>query len=103
MWATISSSMWAAERTWPQLTLVAWVRLDRLGAPYQSLLHTDGWNQGPLWPGPLDHHENAPVMRLALFGNTLEPGSESKEGLSRFAHAPCCPSKAAGLHLATVL
>ena len=31
------------EQTWPQLTLAAWVRLDQLGALYQSLLHADGW------------------------------------------------------------
>jgi hypothetical protein len=32
------------DHDWPQLTLAAWVRMDRLGAPYQSLLHTDGWD-----------------------------------------------------------
>ncbi len=32
------------DREWPQLTLAAWVRLDRLGEPYQSLIHTDGWS-----------------------------------------------------------
>jgi hypothetical protein len=31
---------------WPRITLAAWVRLDRIGEPYQSLYHTDGWEAG---------------------------------------------------------
>lgn len=34
------------EKAWPQVTLMAWVRLDRMGEPYQSLYHTDGWSSG---------------------------------------------------------
>lgn len=67
------------EQEWSQLTLAAWVRLDRLGAPYQSLLHTDGWGndkEGQVhWM--VTRHT---TMRLALFGNTLAAGSREKEG-----------------------
>lgn len=62
---------------WPQLTLAAWVRLDQLGAPYQSLLHTDGWENSPgqvHWM--VTRHT---TMRLALFGNTLAPGADEQE------------------------
>lgn len=33
-----------SDRDWPPITLAAWVRIERLDAPYQSLLHTDGRN-----------------------------------------------------------
>jgi hypothetical protein len=65
------------DRAYPQLTLAAWVRLDRLGAPYQSLLHTDGWNRTP---GQVHWMvtKNA-TMRLALSRNTMPPGAEDTE------------------------
>jgi hypothetical protein len=65
------------DRAYPQLTLAAWVRLDRLGAPYQSLLHTDGWNRTP---GQVHWMviKNA-TMRLALSRNTMAPGSIDTE------------------------
>lgn len=61
-------------RPWPQLTLAAWVRLDRLGAPYQSLFHTDGWS-GEL-PGQVHWMINGnATMRFALRDTLLAPGS----------------------------
>jgi hypothetical protein len=64
-------------RDYPQLTLAAWVRLDRLGAPYQSLLHTDGWNRVP---GQVHWMvTRTATMRLALSRNTMAPGSEETE------------------------
>jgi ferric-dicitrate binding protein FerR (iron transport regulator) len=65
------------DRPYPQMTLAAWVRLDRLGAPYQSLLHTDGWNRTP---GQVHWMvtKNA-TMRLALSRNTMAPGSVETE------------------------
>lgn len=66
-------------RAWPRLTLAAWVRLDRLGAPYQSLLHTDGWREDR--PGQVHWMiTRRTTMRLALRGNTLPPGAEETEG-----------------------
>lgn len=67
------------DHAWPQLTLAAWVRLDRLGAPYQSLLHTDGWskNKSGQVHWMVTRHM---TMRLALFGNTLSPDSREREG-----------------------
>lgn len=61
---------------WPQLTLAAWVRLDRLGEPYQSLYHTDGWgsfldsSKRSLKAGQIHWMivENT-AMRLAIYGN----------------------------------
>ena len=67
------------DREWPHLTLAAWVRLDRLGAPYQSLIHTDGWNRNN--PGQVHWMINRnTTMRLALFGNTLAPDADEREG-----------------------
>ena len=58
------------EQEWPLLTLAAWVRLDHLGAPYQSLLHTDGWDASK--PGQVHWMvTRQSVQRLALFGNRL--------------------------------
>lgn len=58
------------EHAWPQLTLAAWVRLDHLGATFQSLLHTDGWDASKL--GQVHWMVTRPsVQRLALFGNRL--------------------------------
>lgn len=34
----------AGDRTWKQVTLAAWVRIDRIGESFQSLYHTDRWN-----------------------------------------------------------
>lgn len=32
------------DKSWPQLTFAAWVRLDKVVNRFQSLYHTDGWN-----------------------------------------------------------
>lgn len=64
---------------WPQLTLCAWVRLDRLGAPFQSLYHTDGWtgqNRGQVHWMIID----SGVMRLALQGLVLGPEAGEQHG-----------------------
>lgn len=65
---------------WPRLTIAAWVRLDRLGEPFQSLFHTDGWNAQN--PGQVHWMiVDSGVMRMALPGIVL--GSEATE---RFCH-----------------
>ncbi|UUO05775.1 FecR domain-containing protein [Blastopirellula sp. J2-11] len=67
------------EHLWPQLTLAAWVRLDHLGEPYQSLLHTDDWNKKN--DGQVHWMVNRhTTMRLALQGNTMAPGIVNHEG-----------------------
>lgn len=87
-------------RDWPQLTLAAWVRLDRLGAPYQSLLHTDGWEASK--PGQVHWMVTRhATMRLALRGNTLAAGSDETEG-SPDSRTPVLPELGRWLHLATV-
>jgi hypothetical protein len=87
-------------REWPQLTLAAWVRIDRLGAPYQSLLHTDGWDNNH--PGQVHWMiTHATVMRLALFGNTLAPGSDETNGYPD-SRLPVLPEQGRWVHLATV-
>ena len=64
------------DAAWPQLTIAAWVRLDRLGAPYQSLYHTDDWTNRK--PGQVHWMiAQAGVMRLALA--TLQIAPESIE------------------------
>jgi len=88
------------DHQWPQLTLAAWVRLDRLGAPFQSLLHTDGWNETKLgqvhWM--VTRHT---TMRLALYGNTLAPGSVEPD-IFPDSRTPVLPEQGRWIHLATV-
>ncbi|MHB1079946.1 MAG: LamG-like jellyroll fold domain-containing protein [Prosthecobacter sp.] len=88
------------DRDWPQLTLAAWVRIDRLGAPYQSLLHTDGWSGNN--PGQVHWIINRDTtMRLALIGNTLAPGSTERQGHPD-SRTPVLPEQGRWVHLATV-
>ncbi|MBX3731831.1 MAG: FecR domain-containing protein [Verrucomicrobiae bacterium] len=88
------------DRVWPQLTLAAWVRLDRLGAPFQSLLHTDGWNTSN--PGQVHWMvTHDATMRLALFDNTLAPGSNEFSGFPN-SRTPVLPEQGRWVHLATV-
>jgi len=88
------------DREWPQLTLAAWVRLDRLGAPFQSVLHTDGWNQDS--PGQVHWMVTRhTTMRLALRGNSLSADSEEKE-LYPDSKTSVLPEQRRWVHLATV-
>jgi hypothetical protein len=88
------------DRHWPQLTLAAWVRLDRLGAPFQSLFHTDGWSENN--PGQVHWMvTKATTMRLALIGNTLAPGSEEFSGYPN-SLTPVLPEQGRWVHLAAV-
>ena len=87
-------------REWPQLTLAAWVRLDRLGAPYQSLLHTDGWSENN--PGQVHWMvTKATTMRLALIGNKLPPGSDEVDNYPD-SRRPVLPEQGRWVHLVTV-
>lgn len=88
------------DREWSQLTLAAWVRLDRLGSPYQSLLHTDGWDQNK--PGQVHWMvTKQTTMRLALDGNTLAPGSDELEDFPD-SRTPVLPEQGRWVHLVTV-
>lgn len=88
------------DREWPQLTLAAWVRLDQLGAPYQSLLHTDGWDNQR--PGQVHWMvTKLTTMRLALRGNTLAPGSDEQE-MFPDSKTSVLPDQGRWVHLATV-
>jgi hypothetical protein len=87
-------------RDWPQLTLAAWVRLDRLGAPYQSLLHTDGWSQEN--PGQVHWMINGDAtMRLALRSNELDPSADERHGYPD-SRTPVLPERGRWVHLAVV-
>lgn len=86
------------DRDWLQLTLAAWVRLDRLGAPYQSLFHTDGWSEDN--PGQVHWMINGDAtMRLALRGNELAPGSGELHGYPD-SLTPVLPERGRWVHLA---
>jgi len=88
------------DREWPQLTLAAWVRLDRLGAPYQSLLHTDDWSASK--PGQVHWMVTGnTTMRLALFGNTLAPGSDERDHYPD-SQTPVLPEQGRWVYLAAV-
>lgn len=65
--------------TWPRLTLAAWVRLDSLGEPYQSLYHTDGWEADN--PGQVHWMlTRSGVIRLALRGLVLAADAIERDG-----------------------
>ncbi|WP_437185329.1 LamG-like jellyroll fold domain-containing protein [Planctomicrobium sp. SH668] len=61
----------AEGQTFNQLTLAAWVRLDRFGDLYQSLLHTDGWSNPQAFGQIHWMVTEKRQMRLALFGNDM--------------------------------
>ncbi|MGK0185148.1 MAG: ferric-dicitrate binding protein FerR (iron transport regulator) [Verrucomicrobiales bacterium] len=86
------------EQDWPQLTLAAWVRLDRLGAPYQSLFHADGWDNENFG---LTHWmvNEATTMRFATWGNVLSGGGEKPYPDS---HTPVLADQGRWVHLAVV-
>jgi len=64
---------------WPRLSLAAWVRIDRLGQPYQSLYHTDGWEDDR--PGQVHWMITQDcVMRLALKQMELADGAVERHG-----------------------
>lgn len=88
------------ERTWPRLTLAAWVRLDQLGALYQSLLHADGWEEDDFG---LVHWmvNDATTMRFAMSGNILAPGSAETQAYPD-SRTPVAPDQGRWVHLATV-
>jgi catechol 2,3-dioxygenase-like lactoylglutathione lyase family enzyme len=89
-----------AAADWPQLTLAAWVRLDRLGAPYQSLYHTDGWakeNPGQVHWMIVD----SGVMRLALQGWQLAAGAVERHGHPE-SRTPVLGTEGRWMHLAVV-
>lgn len=88
------------ERAWPKLTLATWVRIDRLGEPYQSLYHTDGWNEDKA--GQVHWMINRDTtMRLALKHNTLAPGSMEQQGFPE-SRTPVLPEQGRWVHLAVV-
>jgi hypothetical protein len=89
-----------AGRELAQLTLAAWVRIDRLGEPYQSLYHTDGWSAET--PGQVHWMlTQATTMRLALRGNTVAPNSSDKHGFPD-SRSPVLPERGRWVHLVTV-
>jgi len=88
------------ERAWPQLTLAAWVRLDHLGEPFHSLLHTDGWEttkKGQVhWMVT-----RLTTMRLALRDNKLAPDERPNEGFPD-SKTSVLPEQGRWVHLAAV-
>jgi ferric-dicitrate binding protein FerR (iron transport regulator) len=89
-----------SDRAWPQLTLAAWVRIDQLGAPYQSLLHTDGWSKNN--PGQVHWMiTQTSTMRLALIGNVLAPEAHELQGHPD-SLTPVLPEQGRWVHLVTV-
>lgn len=90
------------DRDWPQLTLAAWVRLDHVGSPYQSLYHTDGWNKGN--PGQVHWMINRDTtMRLALQQNTLLSAPQGRAPYpDSDAKMPVAPEQGRWVHLAVV-
>ena len=85
---------------WPQLTVAAWVRLDRLGELYQSLYHTDGWSKEN--PGQVHWMiVDSGVMRLALQGWKL-----ADDAVERHEHpesrTPVLGTEGRWMHLAVV-
>ncbi len=81
-------------RAWPQLTLAAWVRLDRVGGErLQSLLHTDGWKRNE--PGMI-HWQ---VSKLGTMWLMIFPGLK---GNVTEAATPALPDQGRWTHLVSV-
>ena len=92
--------MWAATANGRSSRSPHGCGIDRLGAPYQSLLHTDGWSKNN--PGQVHWMVTRnTTMRLALFGNTLAPGSDEREAFPD-SRTPVLPEQGRWVHLATV-
>lgn len=88
------------ERLWPQLTLAAWVRLDHLGEPFHSLLHTDGWEDTK--KGQVHWMvTRLTTMRLALRDNKMDPEEQSHEGFPD-SETSVLPEQGRWVHLAAV-
>lgn len=88
------------ERLWPQLTLAAWVRLDQLGEPYHSLLHTDGWENTK--KGQVHWMVTGlTTMRLALRDNTLASEERAHHGFPD-SQTSVLPEQGRWVHLAAV-
>ena len=88
------------QQIWPQLTLAAWVRLDRLGAPYQPLLHANGWDNEHF--GLVHWMVNkATTMRFAIWGNKLAPEKDGSE-VYPDSRTPVLADQGRWVHLAAV-
>jgi len=88
------------ERSWPQLTLAAWVRLDHLGEPFHSLLHTDGWESTK--KGQVHWMvTELTTMRLALRDNELAPEEQPHTGWPDSVTS-VLPEQGRWVHLAAV-
>jgi ferric-dicitrate binding protein FerR (iron transport regulator) len=85
--------------SWPRLTIAAWVRLDRLGDPYHSLYHTDGWAEDN--PGQVHWMigQNG-TMRLALREMRLAADARERDGFPE-SLTPVFKSQGRWVHLAT--
>jgi hypothetical protein len=84
---------------WPQLTITAWVRLDRISERYHSLYHTDHWKRDP---GQVHWMIVAGgVMRLALPTLKLGPNAVEKE-LFPESRTPVFGAEGRWMHLAAV-
>jgi hypothetical protein len=87
------------KQAWPQITLAAWVRIDQLGEPFQSFLHTDGWGEQDDQVHWMVTHNT--TMRLALYGNTLVPSSTNRD-VYPDSQTPVLPQQGRWVHLAVV-
>lgn len=85
---------------WPRLSLAAWVRIDRLGQPYQSLYHTDGWQADT--PGQVHWMITQDcVMRLALRQMVLADDAVERHGFPD-SRTPVVGARGRWMHLAAV-
>lgn len=86
--------------TWSELTLAAWVRLDRLGAPYQSLLHANDWEDVSLGLVHWMVNEST-TMRFAVSGNRLSPDAR-EDDFYPDSRTPVSGDEGRWVHLAAV-
>jgi len=72
------------EHDWPQLTLAAWVRIDQLTAPYQSLLHSNG-REGDQRGQVHWMVTNQKTVQLGISGNVAQgPDKKQPQADSQF-------------------
>ncbi|WP_437221813.1 LamG-like jellyroll fold domain-containing protein [Planctomicrobium sp. SH661] len=87
------------DREFPQLTMAAWIRLDELRNPYQSLLHTDNWFQEGVSGQIHWMVTDAKTMRLAILNNQTS-SEETGQRCDADSKRPVFSSQQRWIHLA---
>jgi hypothetical protein len=84
---------------WSELTLTTWIRIDRIGVPYQSILQAGNRDE--------DRSSRRQLHWMVIYDSTIKPapfGKTATEGLAAYpsSRLPAASVRAQWIHLATV-